>query len=445
MKGHSHPDDHIKIEAMKIRNKIYKDAKVHRSSNPYQLVSDSLKDVPLQIRIAVGKPESLRRRICAIRRADLPPEPQTMEDIHLTRHYRILEITTAPKNFLIYDNMHFQEEYTPGTRLLVFATKESLSVMSSCDQWFVDGTFGTAPKHFKQLFTIRVKLSNCSITCVYALLPNKKQETYEEFFTSVFTICHSYDLRPNVTTVSCDYEKAIHKAVISTFGNYIHIQGCFYHLTQSTWRKVQGEGLASDYKDNEENKLFCGMIDGTAFLPVEKVKEGIAYLYTIVPKGFFNIIDYFDRCYVSGKYQSTAGPRFLSFRRNNRPLYPIELWNVHETTLEGGSRTNNISESFNASILRLVGHKNPSLWKILECIQKDHINNLTNIERIKQGIPIVPRISRKTSQTQKRLETLCKNLKNGILTVPRFLRSVGHVIRFHIPRNVNEDDDVLDI
>ena len=34
------------------------------------------------------------------------------------------------------------------------------------------------------------------------------------------------------------------RAVSSVLGDHVTVQGCFYHLTQSTWRKVQALGDA---------------------------------------------------------------------------------------------------------------------------------------------------------------------------------------------------------
>jgi len=58
----------------------------------------------------------------------------------------------------------------------------------------------------------------------------------------------------------------------------------FYHLTQSTWRKVQALGLATAYKSDDNLRLFCGMIDALAFLPLADVTSGMAYLHTITPE-----------------------------------------------------------------------------------------------------------------------------------------------------------------
>lgn len=60
------------------------------------------------------------------------------------------------------------------------------------------------------------------------------------------------------------------------FGNHITINGCFYHLCQVTRRKIQKLGLSVRYKVDNDFRQYCGMIDGLAFLPPDKVLEGMA-------------------------------------------------------------------------------------------------------------------------------------------------------------------------
>lgn len=70
------------------------------------------------------------------------------------------------------------------------------------------------------------------------------------------------------------FVQAVWTAAKTVFGDHVHVQGCFFHLTQSTWRKVQTLGLTTRYKDDEEVKQFCGMMDALAFLPTSDLKAG---------------------------------------------------------------------------------------------------------------------------------------------------------------------------
>lgn len=72
------------------------------------------------------------------------------------------------------------------------------------------------------------------------------------------------------------------------------------------------------------------MVNPLAFLPLNEVSSGMAFLYTIILTELLLVVKYFDDTYVSG----TTGTHWF---------YPI-LWNVFDITLNGGDRTNNHCE-----------------------------------------------------------------------------------------------------
>ena len=84
---------------------------------------------------------------------------------------------------------------------------------------------------------------------------------------------------------------------------FLTFQGCFYHLTQSTWRRIQADGLQQQYKDDEETRHFFGMLDGLAFLPVTDVKLGMVFLREIARDDLLTVIEYFDTTYVNGAFR----------------------------------------------------------------------------------------------------------------------------------------------
>ena len=58
----------------------------------------------------------------------------------------------------------------------------------------------------------------------------------------------------------------------------MQVRGCFYHLTQTTWRKVQQLDLVGLYKEDESFKLFCGLLDALALLPITDVQDDFEWL-----------------------------------------------------------------------------------------------------------------------------------------------------------------------
>ena len=57
--------------------------------------------------------------------------------------------------------------------------------------------------------------------------------------------------------------------------------------------------------------------------------------------------------------------------RRRPPTFPPVVWNVHEVSLRGGDRTNNICEGWNNAFQSLVGHKHPGVFSLIEGFQQD--------------------------------------------------------------------------
>jgi hypothetical protein len=127
--------------------------------------------------------------------------------------------------------------------MLVFYSPDNLERIANAQTFFIDGTFSVAQHPCKQLYTIRVPFKDVTVTAVYAFLPNKCQDTYKELFQSIVDNCHASNLQLNVQTIITDFEDAVIRAVTAVFGRHIDYQGCFYHLTQASWRKIQQLGL----------------------------------------------------------------------------------------------------------------------------------------------------------------------------------------------------------
>ena len=124
-------------------------------------------------------------------------------------------------------------------------------------------------------------------------------------------------------------------AVTSFFGPPVNIHGCFYHLIQSTWRKIQSFDLVQRYH-GEDVKLFCSMVDGMALLPEDGVAEGMAILCENIQDGLESLLQYFGGTYVSGTYQQIQLPlcsdgtlHLLRMRCKTRPTSQLLQNGLH--------------------------------------------------------------------------------------------------------------------
>ncbi|KAK6169919.1 hypothetical protein SNE40_018439 [Patella caerulea] len=236
---------------------------------------------------------------------------------------------------------------------------------------------------------------------------------YEELLIAVINRCNTLGFQLDPTTVITDYEKASINAISSTLGPHVRCQGCFYHLTQSTWRKIQSLGLVTTYRSDEDVKLFCGILDGLAFLPVDDVAASLDQLKENIPEGLDDLVAYFEATYVNGTCRKLQRPPCLDGRippirmRRIPPLFPAELWNVHLTTLGGGSRTNNLCEAWNRAFSSLLRISHPTIWRALEHLCLDHSNVKTALLQYSRGQPPKKLVRKATKDLQERLYNLC--------------------------------------
>jgi hypothetical protein len=120
---------------------------------------------------------------------------------------------------------------------------------------------------------------------VFTLLERKTENTYEEMFKIILNELSDHELYPDPLYFNVDFEIAVHKAAKTVFGEHILIRGCFYHLSPNTYRKIQNLDLSKRYKEFENFNLYCALMDGLAFLPVDKVCEAMNYLKRNCPTG----------------------------------------------------------------------------------------------------------------------------------------------------------------
>ena len=266
-----------------------------------------------------------------------------------------------------------------------------------------------------------------AITAVYCLLEKKTEQTYENMLKAISESCHDRKLFPDPKKVSVDFESAVISAITNVLG--AETSGCFYHLCQSTWRKIQELGLVPLYSEDEQFRTFCGMIDGLALLPLDKVLTGMEHLKTICPESGHSLLEYFDITYVSGKYKATQpGPMTIRMRRN-APRFPPKVWNMHSATVEGDPRTNNFCEGWNSRFQHLVGHKHPTIWRLIRALQLDCASSSVAIAQADLGNPPSRRVKKTSISLQSRLRNLCGDLDRNEKSVADFLGAVAQLIR----------------
>ncbi|KAK4885203.1 hypothetical protein RN001_001474 [Aquatica leii] len=283
---------------------------------------------------------------------------------------------------------------------------------------YVDGNFSLAPPLFTQLYVVRVKVQEVFVICAYSLLQKKTQSTYETMLRAIVSACEEKNLFPDPTNVHIDFERTAIQAIKEVFGDHIIIRGCFYHLTQSTHRKLQELGLEQRYRENAAFSKFCGMLDSLVFLLLQDVDRGMTFLKDNITECAQEFVDYFDATYVSGTYRRVGNNNDNNVRlRNIPPSFPPETWNVYEETVTDGERTNNHTEGWNYRFSHLKMRQELAVDKTK--LQQQDLGRLPK-KRKRLAYVIV----------QTRLKNLCREFSEGERDLKNFLNAVSHNIRF---------------
>lgn len=246
----------------------------------------------------------------------------------------------------------------------------------------------------KQLYTGRI--DEAYFTLLYALTCNRKRLTYDEIWDKVF------ECQPEIQPayVMTDFEQASIAALKEKFPNSIQ-RCCAFHLGKSIFKHIVEAGLKTVYSEDPNFAWHMKFLYALAFVPIDKVAEAFD-LITALP--FFeydenkaysveinSVVDYFETTYI-GRTTGTQGAR-------RKPLFPVELWNVHDLTLKGNGanscfdfalifclskiintkitnnsgvpRTNNRVEGWHNAIHGAIGCDHPSLSRFIEFMKAE--------------------------------------------------------------------------
>ena len=244
------------------------------------------------------------------------------------------------EQFLRYDNDNAE------TRLLIYGTDASLTFLAESQDWFIDGTFSVTPPQFAQLYTVH-GLKNCHyIIGCYALLANKRAQTYIEFLEHVRELTNHAE----PTSVMIDFERACINAIPNVFPQAT-VLGCLFHLCKSVYRHVQSLGLQEQYLVDEEFRVNIKMIPALAFVPPDDIIPAFQALSQHCEGNEEHILDYFEVNYIGE----------LQRGRRRNPLFAHIMWNISSRVENDLPRTNNVLESWHRQFNRCFAAAHPAI------------------------------------------------------------------------------------
>lgn len=399
---HNHAPDPDSNEAKKIAAEIRRRAAT-TVERPRQIIQQSTVGMSLQTASVLPSYTASQRMIERKRkRNDIPNANVTsLHDIDIPE---LLQNTTRDAPFLLWDS-----GADDADRILMFGTTENLNLLQQNEHWFMDGTFKVSPTIFTQVFTIHALINNSAYPLIYVLLPAKTEHGYERVMRKIV------ELHPGLTpsSIMVDFEKAILNSCETVFPG-ARLVGCFFHLGQCLWRKVQECHLAETYRDDENVRMHIKMLLALSFVPVADVPAAFDDLVEISPEEVTQINDYWEDNYVGRQ------------RRNRRanPRFPIQLWNMRDRLDDSLPRTNNSVEAWHRAFQQTVDCHHPTVYKIVDHFRKEQDHVEIMVERYRGGYRQPEASKSKYVRLNRRLQAVAPTF--GTIPLVDYLRGIAH-------------------
>lgn len=272
---------------------------------------------------------NVRSRSKRFRSSFVPVIPVNINDVDIAGEWKR---TWSGKKFLRYQDN--------ALGIALFVSKKMIKTYNDCQCLFVDGTFKTSPKPYKQLVTVHGLYNGFVIPLCFCLLTGKTTAHYRQLFQCLKQLVQT-KTRQILDPVNdvIDFEASLKSAIEAEFPN-CNISGCYFHFCSSLWRKIQELHLTNDYSSSRLLKKKVRMIMGIAFLPTQLVRHNFNMLInsrhmTRLVQRFPNFQLWLD--YVKATYVSVNA------------LFASGMWNVFNRSVN--TRTNNHLEGKNAYTL----------------------------------------------------------------------------------------------
>jgi len=391
---HNHAPNIGQINAALVKNKIKKLAQT-TTEKPRNIIQESTSQV-LSAETAVHLPTYNAARLCIQRQRKHLQQNQTLNLSEI--HFDNIK-TNAGDNFIFWDSGS-QDNH----RIIMFGTNQNLQVLKEFRNWCIDGTFKVAPTLFYQLFTIHALIDEKALPMVYCFLSNKQTDSYKRVFEKILEIGNAVP-----DSILTDYEMAEMNAINAVFPN-AEIVGCFFHLAQNLWRKIQQNRLSEIYKDDESVRTQCKSLLSLCFVPERDVQFSFEILTEDFPEQLKPIAEYWENNYV-GKRLHNVSPKF-----------PVKVWNMFQRISSDLPKCNNSVEAWHNSFQKAVDCHHPSPFKLLEHLIKEQHFTEIQIARYRAGFRKTENVNNKYFQQKNRLKVLVseyafRNVKEYLVSV----------------------------
>lgn len=256
------------------------------------------------------------------RAAVMPPVPAAIDGVVIEDQWAE---TWARDQFLL----HLDNDWG----IAVFATEANLFRLRSADTIYMDATFKSCPRPYGQIFTALGDVHGFVVPLVHVLMSQRTIGHYREALRCIKHAVRRASRRIwRPQKVVCDFEQALVAAVETELPG-ARVCGCYFHVTQALWRRVQSLGLAPAFREDPRLKEVVRKVMALGHLPLQLVRNNFELLAQ-------------QRRTRRAQRDSPELQDFLQYVRNTYihrgAAFPPAKWNVFRRNME--QRTNNYVE-----------------------------------------------------------------------------------------------------
>jgi hypothetical protein len=409
---HNHAPQASNAEVAKVIAQIKLQAQ-ESTDQPAQIIHNNITNTSEEIYPYIPSQNALRMKIKRARRANMPPESLNLVEAHIPDS---LCYTLGGDLFLVKDSK------IGSDRILLFTTKANIQHLSQSLFWTMNVLFKTVSTSSCQLYSIYASIGGDNyrvLPLVYGLMTGNSKELYQSLFQDLIGFAEENNIQLKPSKIITDFEKEAIDALYEVFPGVIN-KGCFFHLGQDGWGKIQDCGLAVQYGTNENLSLMLRHLFALAFLPPNEIPMAFDALKSRMPPETNDVVQWFEENYVHGKVQLQLQNEYVT---HVSPTFPPQLWSVHDSMEISILRKQHYSEDSFDRWGKLIGQTHAGVSIIVKELQKEQQQVELQIESILRGEPR-PKSKQKIIDRENRIRAIVIDRSNRSLM--DYLRGIAH-------------------
>lgn len=400
---HNHEPNPIRASVANNISELKSNTKHQRMAKTCQIVQEHIASTSMDIASNLPSKDAIRQIVNREKKKlfNTKYEPTTF-DFNIQEDATMLE---GGNNFVIKDKIFGSDK-----RVILLSTKKLMTFLAEALYWVMDGTFKIVPAVFQQLYTIHgpVLNSNKTFPLLFVLCTHKDKASYDVMFGLIIDYCSENNISLNPSFVIMDFEKAARLSLRQHFES-VTIKGCFFHLRQIIYRRIQKEGLSIKYNNDQSFNIDIKSISALAYIHPQNIPAYYnALIQSLSDDDALKIAEWFGQNYVIGK-------------NNQPPQYNPSFWCC--CNIPNIPRTQNSAESFHHHINQISAKRHIGFYRLVaQLIKETEVNNVY-IVKLQNGEPEAKKRKQKNEQKLQRIDNILKNITD--YTYSNLLRAIA--------------------